>query len=145
MGLLTLKFPKVSKVVHMWMLFVLKKLWMCVCVCVFFYPSLDHAWKLSGGNLGIEIGTTTKREKKNQKNQKKGSPDTKSCCSCKVLLLPHLTGQWQTGESPLKYKIIVHKLCKWKALFVVLLLYWPCLYYQGKKDIVVFRFIIEYI
>jgi len=33
----------------------------CVCVCVFSTLLLDHhGWKLNGGNLGIEIGTTTK-------------------------------------------------------------------------------------
>jgi hypothetical protein len=40
-------------------------------VCVFFTLLLDHAWKLSGGNLGIEIGTTTKREKKTKKTKEK--------------------------------------------------------------------------
>jgi len=32
---------------------------------------LDHAWKLNGGNLDKKIGTTTKGEKKNQKNKRK--------------------------------------------------------------------------
>jgi hypothetical protein len=39
-------------------------------VCVFTLL-LDHAWKLSGGNLGIEIGTTTKRGKKTKKTKRK--------------------------------------------------------------------------
>jgi hypothetical protein len=40
-------------------------------VYVFFTLLLDHhGWKLSGGNLGIEIGTTTKGEKNILKNTK---------------------------------------------------------------------------
>jgi hypothetical protein len=51
---------------------------------VFFTLFLDHGWKLSGGNLGIEIGTTTTKEKKKPQKQKKRSPDTnKSCGSWK--------------------------------------------------------------
>jgi hypothetical protein len=41
---------------------------------VFFTLLLDHGWKLSGGNLGIEIGTTTttrKGEKKRKNKRKK--------------------------------------------------------------------------
>lgn len=45
-----------------------------MCVCVFFTLLLDHGWKLSGANLGIEIGTTTttKWEKKTKNKRKKG-------------------------------------------------------------------------
>jgi hypothetical protein len=38
---------------------------------VFFTLLLNHGWKLSGGNLGIEIGTTTIKGEKKQKTKEK--------------------------------------------------------------------------
>jgi hypothetical protein len=73
-----------------------------------------------------------KGEKKNPKNKtktKKRSPDTSLDALGKVLL-PHLTVQWQTGESHLSIKIIVHKVCKMQPC---LLSSFVGLAYQGKE------------